>query len=90
MCNCKKGVRPKRLNNLTSTDHLKLAEDVNNRIITQKSFEEIDDFDWAELYSVFSQLYPHSSVVPPKETVITEIQNAVGLLGIKYTTKKRR
>jgi len=89
-CNCGKKSTRNPLNNLDSQEHLELAKDVYDRIISQKQFEELDEFDWVELYSVFSQLYPQSTGVPSKEQVINEIKNAVGLLGIKYTTKRRR
>lgn len=88
-CNCK-GARPKILNNLKSVDHLKIAKEVDDRILKQKSLEELDDFDWMELYGVFSQLYPNSTGTPSKEEVINEIKNAVALMGIKYTNKKSR
>lgn len=89
-CGCGKGGRPQRINNLKSVDHLNLAKEIDDRILKQKSVEELDEFDWVELYSVFSQLYPQSTGIPSKEQVINEIKNAVGLLGIKYTTKRRR
>jgi|694.fasta_scaffold143787_2 hypothetical protein len=90
MCNCKKGGRPKTLNNLKSVDHLNIAKEVDDRILKQKSIEELNDYDWLELYGVFSQLYPNTTGQPSKEEVVNEIKNAVALMGIKYTIKKRR
>jgi len=89
-CNCGKGGKKKSLNNLDSVQHLELAKEVYDRIISQKQFNDIDNFDWAELYSVFSQLYPQSSVVPSKEQLIVDIKNAMGLLELKYTKIKRK
>jgi len=88
-CNCKGG-KAKKLNNLDSTDHLQMAKEVMDRIITQKSFEELDEFDWMELYSVWEQMYPYASGKPSKEQLIVDIQNAVALLQLKYTKKTKR
>ena len=88
-CNCKGG-KPKQLNNLNSVDHLNMAKEVLDTIITPKSFTELNDFDWIEIYSTWEQIYPYASNKPSKEQVIIDIQNAVAQLHLKYTTKRKR
>lgn len=88
-CNCKGG-KAKKLNNLDSTDHLNLAKEVVDRIITPKSFAELDEFDWMEIYTTWEQLYPYASNKPSKEQCIVDIQNAVAQLHLKYTNKTKR
>lgn len=69
-CNCKK---PQVLNNLWSEDHLRLALDVYERIISKKTIEEFDDFDKLEILGVYQQIWPNTKVQP-------EISNAVFMI----------
>lgn len=88
-CNCKGG-KAKKLNNLDSADHLLMAKEVMDRVITPKSFAELDEFDWLEIYSTWEQIYPYASNKPSKEQAIIDIQNAVAQLHLKYTNKRKR
>ena len=69
-CNCK---NPQVLNNLYSEDYLKLALDVWQRIISKKTFEELDDFDKLEIFQVYKQIWPNSKIQP-------EISNAIFMI----------
>lgn len=82
-CACKGG-KAKPINNLNSIDHLRIAKDVNDRIISKKSFEEFDDFDWLEIYQAYNAVYPNSSLVPTKEDAINKVVGAVERMKIKY------
>lgn len=81
-CNCGK---PKKLNNVKSQTHLLIAKDVYDRIITQKTIEEIDDFEWAEIYQAYKTVYPNSTSYPDKQRTLEMITNSLQFLKIKYT-----
>jgi hypothetical protein len=83
-CNCKHG-RATKLNNLDSIDHLKLASETYTNIISQKSVEEMDEFDTHEIISVYTQLFPNQKIKPT-------IEQAIGQLTIaheRYTSTRR-
>lgn len=87
-CNCGRG-KQKKLNQLDSIDHLKMAKEVNDNIISTKTFEELNEYDWLEIYTVWEQIYPYASNKPSKEQAIVDIQNAVAQLLLKYTKKRK-
>jgi len=80
-CNCKK---PKQLNNIKSQSHLLLAKDVYDNIISKKSLDEIDEFEWAEIYQAYKAVYPNASSIPEKQKVVEMITNSLQFLKIKY------
>ena len=80
-CNCKK---QKPLNNLKSQEHLLLAKDVYERIITKKNIQDIDDFEWAEIYQAYKSVYPNSTSYPDKQKTLDMITNSLQFLKIKY------
>jgi hypothetical protein len=82
-CNCKK---PQVLNNLWSEDHLRLAQDVFERIITKKSIDEFDDLDKLEIFSVYQQIWPNAKIQPEISNAVFMITEAKEML----KTKNRR
>ena len=76
-CNCK---NPQVLNNLWSEDHLRLAKDVFDRIISKKSIEELDDFDKMEIFSVYKQIWPNTKTQPEISNAIFMITDAKEML----------
>jgi hypothetical protein len=86
-CSCKKKQIP--INNLKNQEILNIANEINDTIITQKSFAELNDFDWLELYQVWSMLYPQASNKPSKEQCISDIQNSLQFLRVKYGKRRR-
>lgn len=80
-CNCKK---PKPLNNVKSQTHLLVAKDVYDRIITQKTLEEIDDLEWMEIYQAYKTVYPNATSIPDKQKVVEMISNSLQFLKVKY------
>ena len=80
-CNCGK---PKKLNNLNSQSHLLIAKDVYDRIISQKTIEEIDDSEWVEIYQAYKTVYPNSTSYPDKQRTIEMISNSLMFLKVKY------
>ena len=86
-CSCKKKHIP--INNLKNQEILNIANEINDTIITQKSFAELNDFDWLELYQVWSMLYPQASNKPSKEQCISDIQNSLQFLRVKYGKRRR-
>lgn len=86
-CGCKKKSIP--VNNLKNQEVLNIAEDINKTIITQKSFDELNDFDWLELYQVWGMLYPQASNKPSKEQCIRDIQNSLQFLKVRYGKRRK-
>jgi hypothetical protein len=78
MCNCKK--KSVSLNNLKNQEVLNIAKELYDTIITQKTFDEMNDFDWLELYQGWSMLYPHASTKPSKQGVLDDIRNSLQFL----------
>lgn len=85
-CNCKGG-KAKVINNLNSIDHLRIAEDVNNRIISKGDISTFSDFDWIEIFQAYSAVYPNSSVVPEKDEAVKKVVDAVEWMKVKYNRK---
>jgi hypothetical protein len=84
-CNCRK--KTQVLNNLSSKDHLKLAYDVYVDIIQGKETEyKYDEIDLAQLYPVYYQLYPNSSVKPSTDDLINKITDGYN----RYNKIKKR
>jgi len=73
-CNC--GKRPKKLNNLDSLDHLKLASDVYLNLILKKSKEEYDDFDKQEVIATYKQLFPNQRMEVTLDQAIYSVTEA--------------
>lgn len=87
-CNCKRKSIP--VNNLRNQEILNIAKEVNDDLITQKTFAELTDLDWVELFQVWSMLYPHASNKPSKEQCISDIQSSLQFLKINYGKKTRK
>lgn len=85
-CNCKKHTP---INNLKNQEILNIAKEVNDELITKKSFAELHDLDWMELYQVWSMLYPQAKDKPGKEQCIRDIQSSLQFLKINYGKKTR-
>ena len=83
-CNCKG--RKRIINNLNSVDHLKIAKDVYTRIIQPKQFEELDEYDWIEIYQAYNAVWPMSSQVPSQRDAYDKVIQAVELMKVKYKT----
>lgn len=83
MCNCKSG-KAKPLNNLNSAEHLLIAKDVWDNIITPNDNREFTDLDVAMIYNAYNAIYPNASMIPTLEDAISKIQQSIGLLEIKY------
>lgn len=82
-CNCKKQV----INNLKSTDHLKMAFDVYNDVLKdKKNYYDVDDLELSLLYPVYQQLYPNSSEKPTPHDVIEKIVDGYN----RYVKIKKR
>jgi hypothetical protein len=73
-CNC--GKRPKKLNNLDSLDHLKLASDVYVNLISKKTKEEYDDFDKQEVIATYKQLFPNQRMEVTLDQAIYSVSEA--------------
>jgi hypothetical protein len=84
-CNCKRKSLP--LNNLKNQEILNIAEEITQTIINQKSFDELNDFDWVELFQVWGMLYPQASNKPSKEGCINDIQTSLQFLKVKYVKR---
>jgi hypothetical protein len=76
-CNCKKGAKTQKLNNLNSQDHLNYVDDVFRTIINVKPQEEFNDLDWLEIYQAYQQVYPNASVQPAKDKVVNDLLSAL-------------
>lgn len=85
-CDCRGG-KTQILNNLKSKDHLLIAKQVYDSIVSQKTISEYDDFDKVELFQAYSALYPNSSQQPTLEDAVEKISHANNLL---ITKIKRR
>lgn len=85
-CNCGKG-KVQRLNNLKSKEHLKLAVDIYNDLISVKPQYEYTDLDWVEIFAVYGSLYPNSSQQPSKEDAVDKIKLARNLYLSNYMKK---
>lgn len=72
------------MNNLKSQTHLLIAKDVYDRIISQKTIDEIDDFEWAEIYQAYKSVYPNATSYPDKQRTLEMITNSLQFLKIKY------
>jgi hypothetical protein len=71
-CNCKR--KNQVINNLKSKDHLKIAYDVYMDIIQGKEDKyDMDNIDLLQLYPVYYQLYPNSSVKPTTTDLVDRI-----------------
>lgn len=77
-CNCKK--KPQVINNLKSQQHLQVANEIYQRVVGEKSWEELNDFDFIEVYQAYSLLYPNASQQPSKESVLEHIRNGLQFL----------
>jgi len=84
-CGCKKKSIP--INNVKNQEVLNIANEVNEKILNVKSFDQLDDFDWLELYQVWSLLYPQASNKPSKEGCINDIQTSLQFLKVKYVKR---
>jgi hypothetical protein len=85
MCGCKHG-KAKRLNNLESLDHLKMASDVYTSVVlTKEEGHEYDSFDQQEIFSTYTQLYPNQKIKPTLEQAIGQLKHAHE----QYQSKKR-
>ena len=74
------------MNNISSIDHVQIAKDVFNSIISQKTIEDLTDLDKIEIMGAFASLYPNASATPSIENAINEIKIGIEL----YDTKHRR
>lgn len=82
MCGCKHG-KGKKLNNLDSKDHLKLASETYLNIVKVKTIEEMDDFDKQDVINVYMSLYPNQKIKPTLEQAVVQLENA----HVRYTSK---
>jgi hypothetical protein len=57
-CNCKKTAQV--LNNLNSKDHLKIAFDVYEEIVSKKTVEQYDEGDVFQVRNAFYSIYPNA------------------------------
>jgi hypothetical protein len=87
MCNCRKKQIP--INNLKNQEILNIAKEINEDIITKKSFAELNEFDWLELYQVWGMLYPQASNKPSQEQCISDIQNSLQYLKVNYGKRRK-
>jgi hypothetical protein len=86
MCNCKGG-RKQVVNYLDSVDHINVAKNVFNSIITQKTIEEFNDLDKIEIMGAYSTLYPNSSSQPNIEEAINQIRIGIEVYDVKHTRR---
>ena len=86
MCNCKGG-RKQVVNYLDSVDHINVAKNVFNSIITQKTIEEFNDLDKIEIMGAYSTLYPNSSGSPNIEEAINQIKIGIEVYDVKHTRR---
>jgi hypothetical protein len=75
-CNCKSG-KSKPLNNLQSVDHMNLAREVYNTVITQKEIEDYNDLDKMDIFNTYVALYPNARYTPSLENAVENIKHAV-------------
>jgi hypothetical protein len=85
-CNCGKG-KAQKINNLKSKEHLKLAVEIYDTLISVKPSTEYTDLDWLEIYTVYNSLYPNSSQQPSKEDAVEKIKQARNLYLTNYKRK---
>jgi hypothetical protein len=86
-CGCKKKQIP--INNLKNQEILNIAKEINEDIITKKSFAELNEFDWLELYQVWGMLYPQASNKPSQEQCINDIQSSLQYLKVNYGKRRK-
>jgi hypothetical protein len=86
-CGCKKKQIP--INNLKNQEILNIAKEINEDIITKKSFAELNEFDWLELYQVWGMLYPQASNKPSQEQCIKDIQSSLQYLKVNYGKRRK-
>lgn len=86
-CNCGKG-KAQRINNLKSKEHLKLAVETYDTLISVKPSTEYTELDLVELYSVYNSLYPNSSQQPSKDDCIEKIKQARNLYLTNHHKRK--
>jgi hypothetical protein len=80
-CNCKK--TPQVINNLKSQQHLQIADEIMTRVVGDKTWQELEDIDFIEVYAAYNILYPNASQVPSREMVLEHIRN-----GLQFLKKK--
>lgn len=85
-CSCKRGKGT--INNLSSPDHIQIAKDVFNSIISQKTIEELTDLDKVEIMGAYATLYPNASGTPSLENAINEIKTGIELYDVKYRRRR--
>ncbi len=83
MCNCKGG-RKQVINNLDSPDHVKLAKDVFNSVISGKDMTTITDLDLLEISNAYLSLYPNVKGTPTLDEMVGGIKQGIELYDVKY------
>ena len=81
-CNCKRGKGT--LNNVNSPDHIKIAQEVYNRVILGKTIEDLTDLDKIEIMGAYNSLYPNSNGTPTIESAIEHIKVGIEMFNQKY------
>lgn len=89
-CNCRKGAKTQKLNNLDSQDHLNYVNDVFQTIINVKPQDEFNDLDWLEIYQAYQHIYPNASVQPAKDKVVNELLTALAYRKTNINKTKRK
>ena len=74
-CNCGHS-KAKKLNNLDSLDHLKLAFEVEKNILSVKELDQYDDFDTQEIFSAYNQLFPNQRIKPTLDQAVGQLRIA--------------
>lgn len=85
-CNCGKR-KNQVINNLKIPSYVQMGIDAWNRVKDTK-FEDINDEDWVELYSVYWKLYPNSKGQPSKDELLKILEQVQSYKQQPYVKRK--
>ena len=84
-CNCRK--KNQVINNLKIPSFVQMGIDAWNEV-REKKFEEIQDEDWVQLYSVYWKIYPNSKGQPNKEELLSIMEKVQSYKQQPYVKRK--
>lgn len=85
-CNCGKR-KNQVINNLNIPSYVQLGIDAWDKV-KDKKFEELQDEDWVELYSVYWKIYPNSKGQPSRQELLEIIQKVQSYKKQVYVKRK--
>lgn len=83
MCNCKGG-KKQIINNLDSPDHILVAKDVYNSVISGRDISSFTDLDLIEISNAYLSLYPNVKGTPTLDEMVGGIKQGIELYDVKY------